>query len=352
MKNKLGIIITASGLLANVSPTFAGNEDRAGSAGATELLINPWARTSAWANASVACVKGLEGSYMNVAGLAFTQGTEIGFARTSWLGGTGININAIGLAQKIGERNVLGVSFVSMNFGEIPITTEEIPEGGIGTFTPRYSNIAISYAREFSNSIYGGLTVRVLNEAINNVKANGVAIDAGIQYVTGERDEIKFGITLKNVGPPMKFAGDGLAFSVTNPIYGSAYNTEQRTARFELPSQLNIGVSYDFMFGEKHFLTAALAYMSNSFTRDQYGLGAEYTWDLGVARFQARAGFLYEKGILNSAERATALTGPTAGASVEVALGKNGSLMSLDYGYRATNPFNGIHSFGVRVNIQ
>ena len=36
--------------------TFAGNEQRAGQAGASELLINPFARTSGWAGANVAGV--------------------------------------------------------------------------------------------------------------------------------------------------------------------------------------------------------------------------------------------------------------------------------------------------------
>ena len=32
-----------------------------------------------------------------------------------------------------------------------------------------------------------------------------VAIDAGIRYVTGDQEHIKFSISLKNVGPPMSF---------------------------------------------------------------------------------------------------------------------------------------------------
>ena len=38
---------------------MAGNEDRIGSAGSTQLLINPWARSSAWASSGGAHIKGL-----------------------------------------------------------------------------------------------------------------------------------------------------------------------------------------------------------------------------------------------------------------------------------------------------
>jgi hypothetical protein len=70
-------------------PSMAGNSDRAGQAGATELLINPWARSSGFAGANTASVRGLEAQYLNVAGLAFTRKTEVLFANTQWLVGSG-----------------------------------------------------------------------------------------------------------------------------------------------------------------------------------------------------------------------------------------------------------------------
>ena len=45
---------------------WAGNEDRAGSAGATDLLINPWARSSAWGSAGLSSVNVLEVVFLNV----------------------------------------------------------------------------------------------------------------------------------------------------------------------------------------------------------------------------------------------------------------------------------------------
>ena len=42
------VIIVFYFLLFTISHSFAGNPQRAGQAGASELLINPWARTSGW----------------------------------------------------------------------------------------------------------------------------------------------------------------------------------------------------------------------------------------------------------------------------------------------------------------
>ena len=69
-------------------PSWAGNKDRIGQAGASELLINPWSRSSGWGSANSASVVGLEAAHLNVAGLAFTNKTEVAFAHTRWLSGT------------------------------------------------------------------------------------------------------------------------------------------------------------------------------------------------------------------------------------------------------------------------
>ena len=160
-------------------------------------MINPWARTSGWGGANVAGVRGLEGIFSNVAGLAFTEKTELIFSQTQWLkyGDEAVsNISAFGFSQKVGESGVLGFSVMSMDFGDIEITTVDLPDGGIGTYSPSFMNLSLSYAKIFSNSIYGGMTVKMISEQISNVGANGVALDAGIQYVTGAEDNFKFGI--------------------------------------------------------------------------------------------------------------------------------------------------------------
>ena len=331
---------------------FSGNEDRVGSAGATELLINPWARSAGWGGAGAAHVRGLEAVHLNVAGLAYAGKTEIGFTTTNWLAGAGININSIGLAQRLGESNVISLGFMSVNYGDIPITTTEIPEGGIGTFSPSNFVLSLAFAKEFSSSITGGFTLKLINEGISNVKTSGVAIDAGVRYVTGEFDHIKFGLALKNVGPPLSYSGDGLSIETVNPFTGISTTTEQRSANFELPSLVNIAGAYDFILGETNKITAAATFTSNSFSRDQFALGAEYTFSHEKVIVIIRGGMVYEKGLFDANEIQTALTGPTGGISLDLPLGKNKSTLGVDYTYRTTTAsFNGIHSIGVRLNL-
>ena len=349
-------ILAATAILAT-APVLAGNGDRVGSAGATELIINPWARSAAWADASVACGTGLDAVYTNIAGLAFTDKTQIRFDRTNWLGNSGIAINSAGLAQRVGESSVISVTVMAMTFGDIQITTVDLPEGGVGNFSPTYSNFNVGYAREFTNSIYGGINFKVVNEAIADIKGTTVALDAGIRYITGEEDQIKFGITLKNIGPTMNFKGDGLAIQIMYPETGQFATLEQRSASFEMPSTLNIGGSYDFNFTETQKLTAALAFSANSFSNDQFRLGVNYGMELDKAAFNLMAGYTYEEGLFSKdgfvpSGRVTALSGLSAGVSVDAILGKNKNRIGVQYAYRHANPFSGIHTIGLTVEIK
>ena len=342
----------AAVLLLPAVPGVAGNEDRAGQAGATELLINPWTRASGWGGINIANVRGLEAQFNNVAGLAFTRKTDVHYSFTEWMKGSDIKINALGLGQKIGETGVLGLTIMSMSLGDIMVTTNDQPEGGLGDYKPQFINIALSYAKSFSNSIYGGLTVKVISESTSDVRAQGVCFDAGIQYVTGfneAKDNLKFGISLKNVGTPMKYSGDGLSFRGDPPVPTNYQQTiESRTETFELPSLVNIGVAYDYKIGEQHRITAAGSFTSNSFTYDQFGIGAEYAFK---EMFSVRLGYLYEEDVASSDDRLTALTGLNAGASVDLPLGKGGKKVGLDYSYRSTALYDGSHGIGIRLML-
>ena len=283
--------------LATSLNSFAGNEDRVGSAGASHLLVNPWARSSALADAAYANTNGLEATFTNIAGLAFTDKTQIKFNYSNWMGSASIGFNSAGIAQRISDENVIAISVQSMNFGDIPITTVANPEGNIGFFSPRANVFNVGFAKSFSKSIYGGLNMKVISQSISNLRANGIALDAGIRYVAGENDQIKFGIALKNVGPVMRFKGDGLAQQVTYVSSGYIASLEQRSATFEMPSLLTIGGSYDFIFNEKNKLNVALGFTANSFMKDQYRLGLDYTMTDDKMAFNLRAGYAYEKDI-------------------------------------------------------
>jgi hypothetical protein len=332
--------------------SYAGNKDRAGQAGASELLINPWTRTSGWGGANMAKLSGAEALWGNVAGAAYKPSTQVAFAYTDWLKGTGTKVMALGFTTKVGDAGALGIQVMSMNFGEIEITTTDSPDGGVGTFKPSLLNVALSYSKAFSNNIYAGFLIKGVSESISDVNAFGIALDVGIQYVTGENDQLAFGISLKNVGPKMKFSGDGLSLKAFIPGQESSFTIEQRSMAFEIPAQLNIGAAYDFLMKNEMKFTLAGNYTSNSFTQDQFSLGLEYNFkDI----LMLRGGYTYENGIwddANTYENTNVSNGLSAGVSVALPINKEtGSFIGIDYAFRQTISFNNNHTIGIIFNF-
>lgn len=326
----------------------AGNPDRQGEAGAYELLMNPWARSSGVHGMMASRVYGVEAMRINVAGLGRIEQTEVLLSRSVYLQGTGINLNAFGIGQRVGKSGTIGVSLMSVDFGDIPITTVAQPEGVGGTYSPSFFNLGLAYSHAFDKRISVGVVGRLVSETISDVSATGLAIDAGIQYVTGPNDNIHFGISLRNVGTPMRYSGEGLSFTGNSPEGDYSLTLEQRSAKFEMPSLLNIGGSYDFLFG-KNRITTLGNFTSNSFGRDFIGAGIEYAFN---EMFMLRGGYRQEFGGSLSVADASVYTGLSGGVSIEVPTNKKGdNKFGIDYSYRASNPWQGTHSIGVRLSL-
>lgn len=347
IRNKIRVVAATTFIIAATLSAQAGNENRSGSSSANQLLINPWARSSGLMGANMAAIEGVESSFLNVAGLAFIEKTEVSYGFTNYMVGSDIGINTVGLGQRIGDASVLSLSIMTINYGDIEITSGDLPEGGVGNFSPRGSNFALSYARSFSNSIYGGITVRVINENISNVKASGVAFDAGLKYVTGKDEQFQFGITLKNFGPPMSFDGDGLFVEAEVVETEDQLILVQTSEAYEIPALLSIAGSYDFNLAEDHVLTAHAAFVSNSFSRDQFNLGAEYVF---ADRLILRGGYRIERSNQEDVVSGSAFTGLAGGLSVNFPF--KSTDIRLDYSYRDTNPFNGTHSIGIALSLK
>jgi hypothetical protein len=328
----------------------AGNPDRQGEAGAHELLINPWARTSGLGSLNTAMVKGVEAMMLNPAGLARGSRTEVSVGNTQYLVGSDIKLNSIGLAQKVGKNGAFGLSLVAVSFGKLKVTTTDQPAGTGATFSPSFFNLALSYAHSFENKVSVGLVVRSVNESTSDLSATGICFDAGVQYVSGEKDQLKLGIAIRNVGSRMRFGGEGLSKELDNPNSGTIsylLTYDQQSASFELPSLLNMGLSYDFLIGTKSRLTALSSFTANSFSRDELGLGLEFGYR---EIFLIRGAYKFDvKGDSGSSNIETGLSG---GVTFDIPVSKESDTrLGVDYSYRQTRILGGTHNFGLRISI-
>ncbi len=333
---------------------WAGNPDRQGEAGAPELLMNPWARSAGIHTMSTSMITGVEAMRLNIAGLARVNKTEVILANTNYLNGTDINFNSIGLAQKIGENTAIGISLMSVDFGDIPVTTTNLPEGTGAFFRPRFFNVGLGFSHIFENKVTVGVLVRAVSESIEDVSANAIALDAGVQYVTGEQDNFKFGISLRNVGGKMEFKGEGLGDQIIIPNFDEtrSLTINQRSTPYELQSVLNIGISYDFYLGNENRLTTLGNYTSNAFSEDQIGAGVEFSFkELVMLRAAYKLDFSQFSD--TTVDEEPLYTGLAAGATLNMPVSKKEGAprIAFDYAYRTTKIYNGTHNFSVRINL-
>jgi hypothetical protein len=331
---------------------YAGNPDRQGEAGAAQLLMNPWAPSAGLHSLNTSNVIGVESMRINPAGLSRLGGTEVMLGFANYLSGTDIAMQAIGVGTKAGKNGAFGFSLMSLDFGDIPVTTTAQPEGTGALLNLSFINIGVTYSYVFDNKVSVGFTLRGVSEGTSDVSSFGFAIDAGVQYVTGDNDEFKFGLSLRNIGSRMTYGGQGLATTAPSPdpVDAFALTLDQRSAGFEMPSVLNIGASYDFLANQiDHRVTLIGNFTANSFSRDQLGAAVEYAFR---EQFIARAGYRVDMETDELTE-VPLYDGLSAGASIRVPFkkGDRSRRFSVDYAWRNTRIYNGTHNIGMGLSF-
>ncbi len=252
------------------------------------------------------------------------------FSNLNYIGD--IKLNYFGVAASLGDVGTLGLTARSLSFGDIPVTTTDFPEGTGTTYSPSYITVGLTFARAFTDRIYGGATVKLINESIIRTSATGFAVDIGIQYVSGSSG-LKLGVVLKNLGPKMVFSGQDMESFVEIP--GQEPGARQRSLavpgqQFDLPSTLEMGLGYDFDVAEQHKISIAGNFQNSNYGNDEYSIGLEYAWN----------NMLFLRGGTNrSQNQSDNIFGPTFGVGVKIPIGT--SSVSFDYSYRKTDFFGG-----------
>lgn len=356
---KNGVIIALG--LTSVSTAVAGNPERNGQAGAAQLTINSFARGSGWGWSYGASAKGVEATFLNPAGMDRGKITEVSFNRTEWLRGSGIGINNFAFTQRMGsdgDGGTIGVNIQQFGIKPIDITTYDNPDGGIGTYRVNMSNIGLGYSKGFNNSIYAGVMVRYVSEGIPDIKMGGLSLDAGVQYATTlrpvnvklKRNDLKFGISVKNLGGDLKPTGNGLAYKTT--LNGLEKNLLIRADRVKLPALLNIAASYDMRLDKgnetyNNRLTAAFSFTNMSFSANQTTFGLEYGYK---DYFSIRGSYVLTPNSAVAGQNSSTFTGLNLGLSYDMKIG-DGNVLGISYSFRPSNNFGVTHCFGVMLGL-
>lgn len=318
--------------------TYSGPRTNLGTMAAPELLIPLGSIGTSLQGSNLSSVTGVESIYWNPAGLSSikTNSGEAIFSYMNYI--ADINMQYVAGGFKVGSIGNIGVSLRNLSFGSpIQVTTENQPEGTGETISPVYLIGTVTFARAMTDKVNFGTTVKLISERIGQVSATDYAFDFGLQYVAG-KSGLKFGIAIKNLGPSLKFDGPGLDRSFVEN--GIPTIRRVNLQEFDLPTSLEIGVSFNAAFGNKknNNISLSTSFQNSGFTSDEYKFGLEYNYNSNLF---LRGGVTY----FADKEKSEALFGPSFGAGVKYPLG--GMSLGFDYAYRLVNEtgFNSTNQF-------
>jgi hypothetical protein len=330
MKAK-NIILLVLLLTLCLTTAYAGNSKRIGTAGGQELMIPVGSRGTAMGGSVVSNTWGLESIYWNPAGLASLEGTEAMFSHLPYIADINVNFGAVGTT--IENVGTLAFSAKVIAIGDMKETTNEFPDGTGRVYSPTLTVLGLTYARQLTSNVAFGATGMLIRESIFEVGASGAAFDVGFIY-DPRWQGVKLGIAIKNYGPTMRFSGRGFDRNL------GGYQASPKNASFDLPSHIDLGISYNFLNRDKNSLTASGNYRSNNFQEDFYQGGLEYGYN---ERYFLRGGYNYSK-------QDDYIYGLSLGAGITVPIGGT-SKLTFEYSWNKTDVFDDNQYFTLKINM-
>ena len=279
MRYKCVLYILLITLLCLFSPaTFAQsgidpyNVERVGLTGWQFLKVNGDARYAGMAGTFSATSHGDAGSiFGNPASLTDIQHRDVYLSKMNWIADIGFQSAA--LAFRLGKIGVIGLSFVSMDMGDIeetinnPIAGEDRTEVLITGSTYSAGDIAVglSFARNITDRLAVGATIRYIREEIAEVSMGNVSVDFGTVYHTGFRS-LRLAMIARNFGPDTHLIG-----------WSEEYQAEAVDVR--MPLDFRVGLAMDFFESKEspHFLTVTLEGTHPNDGPEKVNAGVEYT---------------------------------------------------------------------------
>lgn len=351
MKNKIIVqmtiryILSIALILLIASQSFAGGQNRAGTSAAPHLVIPVGAHYIAMGGSPVANASGIEAIFWNPAGIDRSiKDVNAMFSYRTYIADIGVNYFAVSGRFNFGT---IALSLKSLSIGDIPVTTETAPDGTGEIFNPTYFVLGVSYSRQLTDRISIGVSTNLINESFAQVRSMGISFDAGVQYRSLLAiPKLDIGVTIKNIGPPMKYEGSGLWREANVPgSQRGVTNYKVEPATFELPSVIEIGLTYHLMKVDENELSLSTTFQNNNYAYDEYRIGTEYVYD---NKLFVRFGYLL--GAASTSDRPHIFQDFTIGTGINFE-DVGGTQISFDYAFVPVKYFDNNHVVALKVGF-
>ena len=313
--------------------TAAANFTNVGASGSVFTKLWVGARASGMAGAYSALSDGVSSLYWNPAGIANLQGINVSASTMLWFGN--VTENFVGVTLPVSDKYRAGFALTLVDYGNLAEASIQQPANA-GSFNANDLSFAATIAGALTDRFSFGATVKYLRSSILDLSAEGVAFDAGSEYLT-DFYHTRISMDLANLGPDRNFSGNSLDFISNNGNINAVRDSlsgSLNTGTYPLPLIFRLGLATDVLQGtvENQKLNMDFDFSTHSDGPEQYNLGAEYVWNdmaslrAGYAFNQDELGFGIGAGFHYKSEDFSGV---------------------IDYSFNTTKNLGGIHQISI-----
>lgn len=320
---------------AQVLPSLG--EARSGTYGFQYLKIGPDARAASMGNSSVADAADVSALYWNPALSAQLDNSQALIGHTQYF--ADINMNYAGYVHRIRDI-ALGVSFQMLDSGEMDETTELQPGGTGRTFRTTHFALGLSFAQELTSLFSYGVTLKYLDESIEEVSSRTGVIDAGFFYRVGDTG-LRFAVGLNHFGFDTDPTGETRRRPGPNErdvdTDDDGFIVYDDFDDVSVPTTFILGSAFDLIERDDFNITITGQLTNPADTQERFSLGGEMDY---LRRFFIRTGF--EFGVDESYL-------PSFGAGFNFPLYNYG--IRADYGFSTREYLGSLHRISLRFDL-
>jgi long-subunit fatty acid transport protein len=242
-----------------------------GTAVAQFMEIGVGARATAMGEAYTALTNDAGSVYWNPAGLAQIKSKNAFLAYNRWP--ADIAIGGLAVAWNINGIGVFAVNALYLSTDDMAVTTVYDPEGSSGEmFSITNYALGLSYARNMTDQLSAGITVKLVNEKYLDHGYTSWALDLGTIYKTGFHG-LNVAMSILHFGPEVKFSGTYIDYSDPKSV---GVNKPKNFETYSLPINFRFGLSLNIIENTEHILTTTGDMVHPNNNLEQYNWGLEY----------------------------------------------------------------------------
>lgn len=318
----LFVLAFASNSSAQLLPVLGAQ--RVGITAADFLKIGVGGRANAMAESYAAVDDDAYALFYNPAGITQFDKTEVAIAHSTWF--VGLQHDFFGAVYHLDGQNSIGISIISLQSDDMPVTTEFQPYGTGSYF--KYGDLAFAatYARRMTDNFSFGVSVKYIDETLAELSMRGVLIDLGTFYWTG-LGTTRFAVSVSNFGGQLTPSGS------VDLVDGTTVSSFQS---FSPPTTFRIGFAFEPYQDNANKLTASVQLNHPADNSENVSLGTEYSYN---SVFFLRAGYK-----INVDEQSYSVG---AGVKVDARF----ALVYFDYAFTPYERLGDVHRFSLNLRF-